>query len=354
MIIKMKKMELDLEKIRELYLNKKKTIKEISKIFNVSPASISRRLKKMNVKLRLRKYYGWESNKVDLDLEKVKGLYFCKNKTIKQIAKIFNVGETTIFSRLNKLGVIKRKGELIKIKLDFDKIRDLYINQKKPATEIGRILGVSYMTIINRLKENNVKMRGVSETNKRLYKEGKIKAWNDGLTKETDEKLKRLGEKTGKTLKRLHKEGKIKIWNKDKSMIHSGSFKKAEEHHNFNNWSSREPYGKEFSPELREQIRIRDNHTCQECEKTQKELFKRCRNGKVSHYKLHIHHIDYNKENNNPLNLISLCNKCHMKTGFDRKHWKRCFKERMVLKQIFNPENLLVFKDKKLIGINQI
>ena len=37
--------------------------------------------------------------------------------------------------------------------------------------------------------------------------------------------------------------------------------------------------------------------------------------------KLSIHHIDYNKENNEITNLTSLCNSCHSKTNHDRDYW---------------------------------
>jgi len=110
----------------------------------------------------------------------------------------------------------------------------------------------------------------------------------------------------------------------------------------FNNWSSRKPYGIEFSPELKEKIRQRDNHTCQECENHQKQLKS----------KLDIHHIDYNKKNNSSLNLISLCRKCHMKTGFNRKHWKQYFKMKIFLNEFFDPNNILVWNENhQLIGM---
>ena len=106
-----------------------------------------------------------------------------------------------------------------------------------------------------------------------------------------------------------------------------------------------EPYGIEFNQELKELIRKRDNYTCQECGKTQKQLKR----------KLSIHHIDYDKKNNSKLNLISLCLKCHLKTNTDRKHWKRHFQNIMVLREIFNPENLLIFNEnKQLIGMERI
>jgi len=64
---------------------------------------------------------------------------------------------------------------------------------------------------------------------------------------------------------------------------------------------------------IREEIRIRDNHICQKCYKKQiKE-------------KLSVHHIDYNKFNNDKNNLISLCRKCHRKTGYNRDYWYAYF-----------------------------
>jgi 5-methylcytosine-specific restriction endonuclease McrA len=42
-------------------------------------------------------------------------------------------------------------------------------------------------------------------------------------------------------------------------------------------------------------------------------------------YKLRI---DYNKKNCNPENLITLCNKCHMKTNHNREKWIKFLKQR--------------------------
>jgi len=84
------------------------------------------------------------------------------------------------------------------------------------------------------------------------------------------------------------------------------------------NWrggKSFEPYGMEFNNKLKKKIRERDNYTCQECGMTEKELG----------YKLHIHHIDYDKKNNNPDNLISLCRSCHLQTNFKREDWTKYF-----------------------------
>ncbi len=70
-------------------------------------------------------------------------------------------------------------------------------------------------------------------------------------------------------------------------------------------------YPQEFSEKLKRKIRKRDKYTCQECKYTEKQLG----------YNLSIHHIDYNKNNNNPNNLVSLCRGCHAKTNWNRDNW---------------------------------
>ena len=94
---------------------------------------------------------------------------------------------------------------------------------------------------------------------------------------------------------------------------------------NWNNGSSFEPYGLEFNEKLREQIRQRDNYRCQQCFRHQDELF--TKNGRK--IKLSIHHIDFNKQNNNPNNLISLCKRCHMQTNYNREDWIKYFQEKI-------------------------
>lgn len=60
-------------------------------------------------------------------------------------------------------------------------------------------------------------------------------------------------------------------------------------------------YGKEFNKHLRTLIRIRDQYICQDCKI------------KENNRRFSIHHIDLNKKNNDPNNLILLCSKCHQK-----------------------------------------
>ena len=82
-------------------------------------------------------------------------------------------------------------------------------------------------------------------------------------------------------------------------------------------------YSEDWTNYLRESIRIRDNFVCQECGIHQDELDI----GQVK--KLDIHHIDYNKYNLNPDNLITLCRNCHTKTNYDREYWIKYFNKKI-------------------------
>jgi len=75
-----------------------------------------------------------------------------------------------------------------------------------------------------------------------------------------------------------------------------------------------EPYSPEWTKALKESILQRDNYTCQLCHKK----------GTA------VHHIDYNKKNSNPENLITLCANCHSKTNVNREKWIKFFKNKVL------------------------
>ena len=110
-------------------------------------------------------------------------------------------------------------------------------------------------------------------------------------------------------------------WNRGKEFIQI----KGKNHPNWQGGKSFEPYGIEFNNKLKEFIRKRDNYRCQECFRHQDELF--TKSGR--RYKLNIHHIDYNKQNNNSDNLISLCRNCHTQTNFNRNDWIEYYNKKL-------------------------
>jgi len=82
---------------------------------------------------------------------------------------------------------------------------------------------------------------------------------------------------------------------------------------------ARLPYPFEFHADKKEEVRARDGHRCQRCGKTQE--------AEISEFsrKLTIHHVDYNKDNSDITNWVSLCNSCNGKVNFDRDYWKNYF-----------------------------
>ena len=80
-----------------------------------------------------------------------------------------------------------------------------------------------------------------------------------------------------------------------------------------------EVYPKEFK-QIKKFILERDNYQCQ---------FPGCTE---IHDRLHIHHIDYNKKNNNPENLITLGTSCHARTIGKKKrlYWTEFYQNIMI------------------------
>jgi hypothetical protein len=65
-------------------------------------------------------------------------------------------------------------------------------------------------------------------------------------------------------------------------------------------------YGPDWTPRLKRQIRRRDKYTCAICKARAKS----------------VHHVDYDKRNHDPINLITLCRSCHTKTNHHRRFYQ--------------------------------
>jgi len=114
-----------------------------------------------------------------------------------------------------------------------------------------------------------------------------IEPWNKGKT---------MSEEHRKVLSEAHK-GQIP-WNKGKPFLKV----RGENHWKWRGGISDKGYGEDWTNKLRDSIRARDNYLCQECGLTQDNL----------EYLLDVHHIDEDKKNNIPENLITLCRSCHV------------------------------------------
>ena len=101
-------------------------------------------------------------------------------------------------------------------------------------------------------------------------------------------------------------------WNKGKPFPQVAGEKNV----NWNGGTMFEPYPLGWTRIFKEQIRQRDRYKCQICNVPEAECLR----------PLNIHHIDYQKNNLLPDNLISLCAKCHGKTNKKREYWIGYFK----------------------------
>ncbi len=191
-----------------------------------------------------------------------------------------------------------------------------------------------------------------TEKSKKKMRESHIGqiAWNKGLTGCYSEETRLQMSKSAKG-KPSHMKGKHHTdeakrknseahkgnipWNKGKTNhLSNETLKQMSDSHKGQKCSDKNPmwqggksfevYGKEFNNKLKEKIRDRDQHKCQICFKSECE----------DKTKLSVHHIDYNKKNNNINNLISLCKKCHCKANGKRDKWIALFELMVLYKSI--------------------
>jgi hypothetical protein len=154
---------------------------------------------------------------------------------------------------------------------------------------------------------------------KRLKKHGSIDKYKHIMTAEQKKHLSAINKG-----KKISAETRNKISNSNRgvrkqpfSLEHRLKISKANYEY-FQNLGlgDKAPYGNDWTRMLRISIRERDNYSCQICGEKQ---------GDIAH---HVHHIDYDKTNCDPKNLITLCASCHMKTNFNTKKWINYFKNK--------------------------
>jgi hypothetical protein len=89
--------------------------------------------------------------------------------------------------------------------------------------------------------------------------------------------------------------------------------RRGDKHPNWLGGKSFELYPVDWQETLKRSIRERDKYVCRICLLSQ---------GDIAH---DVHHIDYDKKNCNPENLITLCHSCHSKTNHKRELWIKFF-----------------------------
>jgi len=214
---------------------------------------------------------------------------------------------------------------------------------KKTKIKISKAHKGKRLTEAHRLKIS------VGNTGKKMSKESKYKIratlMGHKVTKKARAKMSKIRKKNpnrywlGKKMSEEHKrknsaghKGQT-AWNKGKKSDTipwnkglRGTFKHSKEarmkigaactgtkHYNWQGGKSLEPYTVDWTRTLRRSIRERDEYTCQLCGRHQEDKA------------FCVHHIDYDKKNCSPSNLITLCVHCHNKTNTNRNYWTEYF-----------------------------
>lgn len=219
-----------------------------------------------------------------------------------------------------------------------------YWNLRKSTCIMGKMQSMNPGTIHYWLKKFSIPIRSISEgqKGKKLSKVHRKKMskvlkgrhlspsteFKKGmkLSPETIEKMKgrvpwikdkKLPKETRKKLSISHKGQKS--WNKGKTTTEDLRILGGKNHYNWQGGIGNKPYPLEFDNKLKKQIKKRDNYTCQLCGTKER---------------LAVHHIDYNKYNNNPENLLTLCIKCNAKVNYQRVFWTGFFMGRIYERQL--------------------
>ena len=250
----------------------------------------------------------------------------------------------------------------LNIKKEF--LKQEYTTKRKSSIEIAKKLKCSDKTICDYLKKYKIKIRTLSESHIGKNKDKNNGRYIDGRTKrkhyckDCEKEISnfsgiygqgRCGSCCRKDSKcpnynpERHKKHycidcKKKIcydaWKyrnkKCRSCAQKERFKNPKNHYNYIDGKGYEPYTSKFTQKLKEIIRKRDNYTCQNCGMTEEEHI--IIYGTV----LEIHHIDYNKENCDKNNLITLCKQCNIRANFNRDYWYAYFT--YIIKQLPNVE----------------
>lgn len=188
--------------------------------------------------------------------------------------------------------------------------------QGKSMKEVALILHGSETAIWRRLSPLGVlKDRGWKRRGQKLSPEIRLNM-SRGIKKsfESEERREKTRGKNNPFFGRRHKPETIACMKLKLSQLLSG-----ENNPQWRGGLSYEPYGKEFNKRLKEWIHKRDGYKCQACHRSDRVLV--------------VHHIDYDKRNNEPSNLVSLCRPCHGKTVADRGDWRRLIQPEGVMAQ---------------------
>lgn len=133
----------------DYYELEKKIVKLYSKLLSITKVAyrldldstvISFFLKNAGVKITRTKNF---NRKKELPIEEIKRLYLEVNMSPLEIAVMYDVSSTTIYTRLKENGVKTKCRPTVLVGMNKELLTQLYVEEKKTAKEIGKMFNTS-------------------------------------------------------------------------------------------------------------------------------------------------------------------------------------------------------------------
>jgi len=177
------------EELKKLYLEEKKPMSEITKIFDCTLNTVALKLRKYGIKSRTTseavKLFAKKTG-INIPKERLIELYKEKKLAPSEIAKLYNCKIPTVIKNLKtyRIPIKKSKGTIVKI--SERQLEYLYKKKKLTTYDIAELYGCCQATIWKRLRQFKIKARTRHELypnvpSKRklieLYKRKKLSTW---------------------------------------------------------------------------------------------------------------------------------------------------------------------------------
>lgn len=96
---------------------------------------------------------------LNLPTQDIIHLYVSDNKPATKIAELYGVSDTAIYNLLRREHITIDSSSHKTIAIDKNELKRLYIDEDKTSTEVAKILGVTFPTILRRLREYNIPVK---------------------------------------------------------------------------------------------------------------------------------------------------------------------------------------------------
>ena len=153
-----KKINIEKSVLQKLYLKEKRTLRDIADFFSCSPITVTKRCKEYNIPLRRSNCKNIE----DLTPALLKLWYVQQGKSTREIASLIGCSRVPVEQRCREFGIPLRDPRLPRIVIRDETLRRLYLTEGRSVVEIAKIVGCCYRTIYNRVKK-----RGLDDEKKR-------------------------------------------------------------------------------------------------------------------------------------------------------------------------------------------